>query len=165
MRTKHSVLGLAAGVASLLVSAAVTGPAQAATPADGGATVQVMKAPPAPEEARTVQAQGAAATSPGISPSVRTAHVPPYSDFPCASGNLCTLAWDSTKGMWKVFYLYTCNRYHLTNWLGTGHYANRQTGSPTSYFYGSSGNVIKSFKPFSGTRQQDWGPVWSIRNC
>ncbi|MFD1829452.1 hypothetical protein ACFSJS_07225 [Streptomyces desertarenae] len=165
MRTKRSLLGLIAASASLLAAVATTGPVQAAAPAGDGAAARVLTAPPAPEEAGSASTRGTAAVSPGISPSVNTGHVPPNSDFSCSSGNLCALVWDPTRSLWKIFYLYRCDRYTLYNWLGTGYYANRQTGSPTSYFYGQSGNVIASFRPFSGTRTQNWDPVWSIRNC
>ncbi|GAA2403498.1 hypothetical protein GCM10010420_33410 [Streptomyces glaucosporus] len=164
MRTKRLLLGLAAAAASLATAVATTGSAQAAVPADHAPAARILKAPPAPAGAETVSALGAAATSPGISPYARSIHVPANSDFPCGSGNLCTMVWDPTKSMWEVFYLYDCNRYYLSDWLGTGKYFNNQTGNPTSYFYDGGGNVINSFRP-PASGSQNWDPVWSIRNC
>ncbi|MFI9462128.1 hypothetical protein [Streptomyces xiamenensis] len=108
-----------------------------------------------------------AAVSPTISPSAPFIHVSAGAQYTCESGNLCTAVWDPVVTKWKVFKLYNCNRYSLSNWLdgGDGTYRNTQTGNPTSYFYNQSGGVITSFKPFSGQRYQNWAPVWSIRNC
>lgn len=63
------------------------------------------------------------------------------------------------------FFFYNCARYHLSDWNGTGNFYDAQTGGVTSYFYGQSGNVLRSFTPDFTNHDQDWGPVWSIRNC
>ncbi|WP_245640961.1 hypothetical protein [Streptomyces megasporus] len=161
---KRLTLGLAAVVASLAAAVSTTGSAQAVASAEHGPAARTMKTPPAPEGAKTMSAMGATAASPGISPYARSVHVPPNSDFTCGSGNLCTMVWDPTVSKWEIFYLYTCDRYSLSNWLGTGKYFDNQTGNPTSYFYDRNGKVLKSFRP-PASGSQDWGPVWSIRNC
>jgi hypothetical protein len=107
--------------------------------------------------------------SPGISPATRVTWVPANSDYPCDSGNLCALVWDPTVSLYKEFFLFTCNRYGLSNWFGSGFYMDNQTGKPTSYFYGQNGGVLTPpgpFQPGGGPQtQKSWDPVWSIRNC
>lgn len=164
MRKHRSTIG-ALGALSIVLLAPFVGTAQAAAPADRGAGERILTAPAAPEGAETATARGAAAVAPTLSPGADYQHVAPGGTFGCKAGNLCASVWDPTKSKWKIYFLYTCNRYYLSNWEGTGQYWNRQTGTPTSTFYGQSGNTIKSFKPFSGKRDQSWSPVWSIRNC
>ncbi|MFD6970052.1 hypothetical protein [Streptomyces sp. NPDC059949] len=163
MHVKRSILGMFGATAMLLTAAYTTGSAQAATPADQGAGARALVAPAAPAEARP--ASLAAAASPGISPAVTTSHVAPGGSYTCSSGNLCTLVWDPTTSDWKVFYLYNCNRYSVSNWNGNGAYWNNQTGNPTSYFYNQGGGVVKSIQPGGGQLGQDWSPIWSVRNC
>ncbi|MGW7519970.1 hypothetical protein ACWGJ2_30770 [Streptomyces sp. NPDC054796] len=162
MRIKRSVIGVLAVLAWMLAAALAAGPAQAATSsehADGGT---VLTLPPAPDDASAARS---AAVSPTITPEVRTEHGQPGNDYVCPAGNLCTVVWDPTTSDYKVFFLYTCQKYALSDWEGTGNYWNGQTGNVTSYFYGQSGNVLKSFQPDAANHAQDWSPVWSIRNC
>ncbi|MFB9236264.1 hypothetical protein ACFFWC_12010 [Plantactinospora siamensis] len=112
---------------------------------------------------------GGAAVSPTINPAAAQIR---YTTDPtrttCASRNLCVFVLDPTRpaGTYKVFDLFTCQRYYLTQWLGTGYYNNQQTGSPapTVYFYPQSGPPIRSFTA-KGIGTQNWFPVWSIVNC
>ncbi|MEV7914858.1 hypothetical protein [Streptomyces griseus] len=166
MRKHRSTIG-ALGALSIVLLAPFVGTAQAAAPVDRGAGEQILTAPAAPEGAETATARGAAAVAPTITttPSPSYQHVDPGGTFSCRAGNLCTAVWNPTNSKWKIYFLYTCKRYYLANWAGTGPYWNKQTGTPTSTFYGQSGNAIKTFKPFPEKRQQDWSPVWSIRNC
>ncbi|MFI6003255.1 hypothetical protein ACIA98_23050 [Streptomyces sp. NPDC051366] len=163
MRVKRSVLGMVGVTTMLLTAAFTTGSAEAATPSDQGASARVLVAPAAPANARP--ASLAAASSPGISPGVRTSHVPASGSYGCDSGNLCTLVWDPTTSDWKIFYLYNCNRYSVYNWNGNGWYFDNQTGNPTSYLYNQGGGIVKSFTPGGGQQGQDWTPVYSVRNC
>ena len=163
MRAKRSLFGVIAVVAWALLAAFATGPAHAAAGSGSraGGTVQVT--PPAPHDAGALAAR-AAAVSPTISPATNWIHRAENEEFDCKAGNLCLEVWDPTVSKWKVFFLYTCNRYSLSNWLNSGYYLNKQTGSVTSYFYGAQGQVLRAFSPPQvGT--QDWNPVWSVRNC
>jgi hypothetical protein len=164
MRSKRSFLGIVGVLAWILTAVVSTGTAQAAAAPGNGVSVDVRVAPAAPHGAGTLSARGAAAVSPTIRPAVRFIHRADGELFHCDPGNLCVEVWDPTVSKWKIFFLYTCNRYYVSNWHGDGYYLNKQTGGVTSYFYGESGNVLRSFTPPQvGT--QDWTPVWSIRNC
>ncbi|MFD4874387.1 hypothetical protein ACFWOB_13555 [Streptomyces sp. NPDC058420] len=149
MRAKRSLLGIIGVMISLLMAVFATGPAQAAT-ASGPRTSDHV--------------QAAAAVSPTISPSTTVSYRTDDQTFTCGAGNLCLEVWDQTVSKWKIFYLYNCNRYSLSNWTGNGYYLNKQTGSVTSYFYDANGNVLRSFSP-PQVGDQDWNPVWSVRNC
>ncbi|MEV0241669.1 hypothetical protein AB0I06_17300 [Streptomyces sp. NPDC050674] len=162
MRFTRPLFSVVAVLTWALMATFLAGPAQAAAPADRHGGDRVLVAPPAPQgaAARPVPA----AVSPTISPSTRWIHRAENETFDCNAGNLCLEVWDPTVAKWKVFFLYTCNRYSLSNWLGTGYYLNKQTGSVTSYFYNAQGQVLRAFTPPQvGT--QDWDPVWSVRNC
>ncbi|WP_369266459.1 hypothetical protein [Streptomyces harbinensis] len=166
MRGKRSSLGVIGVLAGLLMALVAVSPAQATGGAESGPGEQVLVAPPAPAEAQARADAGVAAVAPTISPGASFEHVATGQRYTCAAGNLCTEVWDPTVNKWKVYKLYTCNRYYLSNWLNTGYYVNNQTGNPTSYFYGRYGDVIKPFKPHFGAKySQNWNPVWSIRNC
>ena len=166
MRDKRSICGVISATILILAAIFVGGSAQAATSsADHGKAGHVLIAPSAPQGAAAMSAKSAAASSPRTSPSVRTQHVQPGQTYDCASGNLCAVVWDPTTYNYKVYFLYTCSRYSLSYWNGTGNYYDAQTGGVTSYFYGQSGNVLKSFTPDFQNHDQDWTPVWSIRNC
>lgn len=162
MRAKRSLLSIIAVVAWALPAAFSTGSAQAATTPATHAGDRVQVAPPAPHGAASRSAP--AAVSPTISPAANWIHRAEGELFDCTAGNLCVEVWDPTVSKWKIFFLYNCNRYSLSHWLGDGYYLNKQTGSVTSYFYGAQGQVLRAFSPPQvGT--QDWNPVWSIRNC
>ncbi|MGX5209671.1 hypothetical protein ACWKT3_13350 [Streptomyces violaceus] len=142
MRTR-SVLATATAATALLTAGMV--PAASAAPAPAG--------------------QSAAASAPTVSPAASYFHTsgPGYT---CPTGNLCARVWDPTVNKFKVFKLYDCHTYSLSNWGGTGGYANRQTGSrATATFYGQSGNVLKNVPVGDSSTSYNWGPVWKIRNC
>ncbi|MER6221938.1 hypothetical protein ACWCYL_15615 [Streptomyces sp. 900105755] len=149
MRAKRSLLGIIGVLACTLTAVFATGPAQAAT-ASGPRTSN--------------HAQAAAAVSPTISPSTTVSYRTDDQTFTCGPGNLCLEVWDPTVSKWKIFYLYNCNRYYLSNWYGNGYYLNKQTGSVTSYLYDANGNVLRAFSP-PQVGDQNWDPVWSVRNC
>ncbi|GAA4064981.1 hypothetical protein GCM10022233_44360 [Streptomyces shaanxiensis] len=160
VRAQRSVLGVIGALILALAAVFAAGPAQAASSSTNAAV-----APPAPQGAQAADVS-IAAVSPGISPAANFIHVAAGGTFDCTSGSLCAAVWDPTTSDWKIYYLYTCARYSLSNWNGTGYYFDEQTGGVTSYFYGQSGNVLRSFKPDGGIRHEvDWTPVWSIRNC
>ncbi|MFF9350945.1 hypothetical protein [Streptomyces sp. NPDC014734] len=166
MRHKRSLVGTISALALVLTAGFTVGSAEAAAPPDRDAAAgQVLRTPAAPSGAAAASTQGILATSPSVSPSAPSQHLPPNTAFTCHSGALCTAAWDPTTGSWEVFSLTICARYSLSYWGGAGNYWDHQTGTPTSFFYGQSGNTITSFKPFSGRRDQNWDSVWSIRNC
>lgn len=163
---KRSVIGISSILVGMLVAVFAGAPAQAATVANHTAAGNVLIAPAAPSNARQLVAIPNA-VAPTISPSVNTSHVPPSTGYTCPYGDLCTVVWDPTAGSWKVFYLYNCARYTLYNWLGTGNYYDHQTPGTVSHYYGSSGNTLKTFTATSSPTNvnQDWGPVYFIRNC
>ncbi|MFF9396201.1 hypothetical protein [Streptomyces griseoluteus] len=169
LKRKVSALAVAAAAAAgLFVSAsgtasAGTAVAQAAGSSDHTTGGVVLHYPAAPEGARAT-ATLVTAVSPTISPAVRTEHGAPGASYTCASGNLCLVVWDPTTSDYKRFSLYTCQKYALSNWNGWGNYYDAQTGGVTSYFYDSSGHVLKSFTSGHNV-DQDWTPVWSVRNC
>lgn len=155
-----AVLGLAA-CATMAGTVLVAAPAQAHTgPSSAGGSVRLPAAP-----AASAAAGVAKASAPGISPATRTSHVASGGSFVCADGNLCTAVWDATTGSWKIFFLYTCRTYSLSNWTGGGRYYDSQTGGVISTFYGKSGNVLTSFRAAHQTVDYNWSPVWSIKNC
>ena len=111
-----------------------------------------------------------AVASPSISPSNSYPGSPDYiylpagTDYPCPSGTLCVGAWDSNVGQYKVFFLYYCYTYALSNFIGNGFYWDNQTSGTTSYFYDQNGVKKKTIvAPTSGT--YNWDPIWSIKNC
>lgn len=157
---KMAKLAVAAGGVALAVAAGVAGspaasaaPQQATLPA--GATVVRLPARP-----NTVAP--ATAHHPTISPSVEVTHE--KTSYICYSGELCDVVYDPAAGEWDVFRMVKCTTYSLSDWLGDGTYYDNQTGGVRSYFYGSSGNVIKSF--VSGHNvTQNWTPVYKIKDC
>ncbi|MEU5835595.1 hypothetical protein ABZ820_18235 [Streptomyces diacarni] len=62
------------------------------------------------------------------------------------------------------FSFYTCGKWNVTNWWGSGPYINNQTSGTVARFYGKNGNQLwKSTAYDSGTA--DWAPVWSLSPC
>ncbi|MCX4238969.1 hypothetical protein [Streptomyces ortus] len=163
-RAQRSVLGVLGALLLALAAVFAAGPAQAASPSPGAAADQRFIAPPAPSDA---QARASlAAASPGISPAVNTQHVPSGGSFSCGDGNFCAAVWDPTTSDWKIFFLFACQRYSVSNWLGDGAYYNQQTGNATASIYGQSGNVLVSAPADGGISHGiNWDAVWSIRNC
>lgn len=105
------------------------------------------------------------AVSPTISPAAHSQLVPSGTTITCDGGNFCAGVWDPTVDQWRVFFLYHCNRYHLSNWHGTGEVKNSQTDNAQATTYGQNGNVIQTFPVSADEPDVDWEPVWSIRNC
>jgi hypothetical protein len=73
--------------------------------------------------------------------------------------------WDPTTNDYRVYSVFSCAQYSLSNWLGAGRYLDNQTGGVTSTFYGQSGDALLSFTPDGAQHNYDCSPVWSIRNC
>ncbi|MBX7267842.1 hypothetical protein KIF24_18565 [Micromonospora sp. Llam7] len=161
--TRSLARGLAAISAALLGSVLVLvapASAQQIGSRDGD---RVWSLPTAPRGAEAAVA--AAAASPSISPAAsRVRHFTKNEKATCPSGNLCAAVWDPTISRWKVFDLYYCNRYYLSNWLGDGGYYNAQTGGVRFTFYAQNGNVLRS-STSTGAFVRNWDAVWSIRNC
>jgi hypothetical protein len=163
------VRGIAVLAASACVTAGgltATASAQAANPSPSSPHRQAGTLPPAPPGARHGELRAAAA-SPGISPAARrTYHAKPGTPWNCDSGNLCVGVWDYSTGDWKAFDLYSCKEYHLSNWEDGGVFRNEQTGNVETIFYGKDHNVIRRFRSNSvKSGDQNWSPVWHIRNC
>ncbi|WJK42887.1 hypothetical protein O7608_11130 [Solwaraspora sp. WMMA2056] len=124
--------GLAVAAVALTSALALASPAAAQEPKDAApGTVLVLPSAPADTGASSL-----AAASPTISPAAaRVRYFAPGSTASCPSGNLCLAVWNSPGSNWKVFDLYYCHRYALSNWYGQGHWVNNQTGGATAYAY------------------------------
>lgn len=105
------------------------------------------------------------AVSPTVSPAAPSQLVPSGSHITCDTGYFCAGVRDPTAGQWRVFFLYDCDRYYLSNWQGTGEVMNSQTDNAQATIYGQSGDVIQTFPVSTDAPDVDWDPVWSIRNC
>ncbi|MFE7895619.1 hypothetical protein [Streptomyces sp. NPDC057412] len=164
-RAQRSVFGVLGALILALAAVFAAGPAQAVSPSSGAvADHALLIAPPAPSDAQA--GASLAAASPGISPAVNTQHVPAGGSFSCGDGNFCAAVWDPTTSDWKIFFLFACQRYSVSNWLGDGAYYNQQTGNATASIYGQSGNLLVSAPADGGIIHDiDWDAVWSIRNC
>lgn len=166
-KTSLSVI-LVTALASLLV-ACVDADGDGTRSADIGGDLYI--APPAPDGAASTPTgldKGGVSNftaSPSISPSANFQFAAPGGTYSCASGNLCTGVWDPNAGEWKIFKLFTCATYALSNWNGSGFYLDNQTGSPLSTFQDQFHNVLFSFFPGGGQQNFNWDPVWFIKNC
>lgn len=169
MRDRRTVLAVLGTLACLLaVVFATTAPAQAATSGNEHKTAagQVLTMPEAPGGAAAPVGSVALAEPPTTWPkAAKIVHVPAGGSLTCDSGNLCVAAYDSTRGDYAVFFLYYCDTYALSGFVGTGSYRNSQTGGAVAHFYGKTGNHLLSVGPGEGSTSYDWTPVWSIRNC
>lgn len=164
MTIKRWILVASGILAGMLLAVFAGAPAQAATVTHHNASGSMLTAPPAPSGAQLLLVRPDAVT-PTISPSVTTGYTSASGGYSCPYGDLCALVWDPTKSNWKIFYLYSCARYSLYNWLDTGYYFDNQTAGTVSTFYGSSGNALKTFTPDQKQHSYGWTPVYSIRNC
>jgi hypothetical protein len=133
----------------------------------------VFVAPPAPDGAASPavdpdkQAGSLFAVAPSISPSTAIEDAAPGATYTCPSGNFCAGVWNPTISKWRVFKLFSCQRYRVSNWLGSGFYWDHQTGSPRTKMFGSNGaqlNPPGDILP-GGQKNFDWTPVFSIQNC
>jgi hypothetical protein len=167
MTIRSKILHLTVGAAAVLlgVGAFAATPAQAVSAPNHASGAQVLVAPAAPPAARLTAGLAAAVAAPTVSPSVSTTHVAPGTAYTCYSGDLCPVVWDYSTSSYKIFFLYICTKYSLSNWLNTGNYSDRQSSGAHTYFYGSSGNVLTSFYPPQTNVAYNWTPVYSIRNC
>jgi hypothetical protein len=163
VRTRRSTLGVIGVFLSVLLSAFAAGPVQAATDSPHAQDSHTMIMPPAPEGAGLSSSRVAAA-SPTISPSANYVHTTSGNPVDCDEGYLCPAVWDPSVGKYKVFFLYYCNRYSLSNWNGWGEVVNNQIGA-AAFFYGQNGEVLDAVLPDRVAYDYDWTPVWHIRNC
>lgn len=159
---------VAAAAALLMTLTGATAATTSAAASSEGATKTVIHtAPAAPASAAdaTGGAEFGVTAVPTISPSTRVTYVPAGSDYPCNTGELCALAWDSSRNAFAVFHLYNCARYSLSGWTGQGFYANQQTTGTVARFYDQAGGTLWTSTAPSGHRDANWDRVWSIRNC
>jgi hypothetical protein len=120
--------------------------------------------PPASQDVESASIQ---AVSPRITPAARRVrYVSLINDYSCPLGNLCVAVWDPTRLDYKVFDLYNCNLYHLSNWSGYGSLRNNQTGNVLTTFYDENYNETDYYRPdYPKTHYGFWNPIWHIRNC
>ena len=129
-RIKRTITGVAGVILGMLIAVGANIPAQAApnalsTPA-GNANV--------------------AAVSPGISPAAeRIRYVSDPFNYSCPSGRACFAVWDPNRGQYKVFNLYYCGTYYLSNWFDAGTLRNSQTGRVPVILYGQYGQELERY--------------------
>lgn len=184
MKRKILCIGMVGFVAALLAAVVAPTSAQAAIPPARGWTVW-LTAPPAPAAARpasTAPAVAAASVpSPMTAPTTPgTVWFRPGQSMLCYQDNLCIAVWDpnylyvdgqggAQLGAWKVFYMYVCHDYALSNWYGNGYYWDLQRppgrNGVKSYFKNQYGNVLKTITPDMDLHTYNWTPIWTIQNC
>ncbi|MDO0935744.1 hypothetical protein QQY66_30195 [Streptomyces sp. DG2A-72] len=154
MQMRRKLARLVAGTGLVAGTLLATAPAQAASPAEQTAGV-------------SAQADaGVLVSSPSISPAAeQVRYVTSPTGYTCSYGRLCARVWDPNVSKWKVFDLYACRTYSLSQWNGTGGYVNNQTTGTTARFYNSSGSVIHSSTALDTDSSYSWTPVWKIKNC
>lgn len=164
-RRRRPLLGGLGALTLALTAVFTTGPAQAASPDRDLNQVQgdqVLTTPAAPPSLGSA----AAAEPPTAWPKPdKIVHVSSPDSLNCTSGNLCVSVFDATRGDYVVFFLYYCDTYALSNFVGKGSYHNAQTGGAVAKFYGKTGNLITSVAPGGSGSNYNWSPVWSIKNC
>lgn len=174
---------LVTALTSLLVACATQGD-EVDVDDDGTASADVEPgaadlrvAPPAPDDAASTPAghdkeDGSSfVASPTISPSdsapgADVQFAPAGGTYSCASGTFCAGVWDPNAGQWKVFKLFFCTTYALSNWNGSGFYFDNQTAGTQTFFYDQFHIQINKNAIFPGPQvNYNWDPVWFIKNC
>ncbi|WP_129786957.1 hypothetical protein [Promicromonospora panici] len=172
---------LAALSALLMTLLGVLGGSQAALASDAGQSsatpdgtrvtavgtqYRTLVLPPAPTEAEVGGDFGITAV-PTISPTVAVSYANPGQQYGCEYGTMCAWAWDTSQNKWKIFHLYNCRTYALSNWIGDGGWDNNQTTGTVARFYGSNGStqVLSPSTAFERRHPISWNPVYYIRNC
>lgn len=125
--------------------------------------------PPAPAEA---DGGAGALAVPTINPTVAVSYADPGGEYTCEYGTLCAWAWDTSHNKWKIFHLYNCHQYALSNWSGSGGFNNDQTVGTVARFYGQNGSTqvepastAPDIRSVNRGNFGGWDPVWFIRNC
>jgi hypothetical protein len=127
--------------------------------------------PPAPAEA-----DGGVGTLavPTINPTVAVTYANPGGQYNCEYGTFCAWSWDTSRDQWKIFHLYNCHQYALSNWTSEADagFTNNQTAGTIARFYGQNGSteVVPASTAYDDRSVFDgnfggWDPVWFIRNC
>jgi hypothetical protein len=81
----------------------------------------------------------------------------------CPVGNHCVWTRPSWQG--KVFRLYFCRTYALSQWNGNGSDFNNQTGGAVALYLDQARRVLSRQSPGSSHTSVDFRPVWYIKNC
>lgn len=149
--------------------------AQGSASTDGTRVTDVSKqyrtfvAPPAPAEA--IGGAGILAV-PTINPTVAVSYADPGGEYNCEYGTMCAWAWDTSQNKWKIFHLYNCRAYALSNWMGNGGFNNNQTTGTVARFYGQNGSTqvvppstAPDVRSVNRGNFPGWDPVWFVRNC
>jgi hypothetical protein len=174
---------LASAVASHLAACAVPGDDGSAGTELGGADPAASQpqgdpdafvAPPAPDGAAPApvdqdkQAGALFAVAPSISPATAIEDAVPGGTYSCPSGNFCAGVWNPAINKWRVFKLFNCRTYTVSNWIGNGFYLDNQTGHPATKLFGQNGAELVppgDIFPGGGQKNINWTPVFSIKNC
>jgi hypothetical protein len=83
----------------------------------------------------------------------------------CPYKRLCVDVWDPTRNDYKIFDLYACGPYRLSNWYGHGTFTNNQTPGTVGRFLDRNGFEVHNTGPAWSWGGVGWDPVWSIKAC
>lgn len=81
----------------------------------------------------------------------------------CPSGYLCLYTRTGLTG--RMFKLFHCQFYALSNWNGRGSVRNNQTGGVAAYLYGQDKHGTTSLIPAGSHFDQDFRPAWYAKPC
>ena len=115
-----------------------------------------------------VAAPSAALAGPNDNNDARVAGVSP-SGRPglCDVGNFCIYTGPNYTG--KVFQLYHCRSYSLSNWNGIGSWFNNNSGGAHAYILDRKGNTLVDSGPNIGQNFYDdsynFKPAWFVKAC
>lgn len=112
-----------------------------------------------------VSHEGVSAVSPTIWPPAERVRYWSSDSRTCPYKRLCVDVWDPTRNDYKIFDLYACGPYRLSNWLGFGNFENNQTAGTVGRFLDRNGHEVHNTGPAWGWGGVNWDPVWSIKAC
>ena len=73
--------------------------------------------------------------------------------------------WTGSNFTGKVFRLYYCQTYALSNWNGIGSYWNNQTGSATPKLLRQDGSVARTGAVQELSTSYNFAPIWYVKPC
>ncbi len=117
---------------------------------------------PADQPVVSVAAQPANATA-ADNPNAGISGVASQALGPCPYG--ATYVYTDTYFGGRMFVLYQCRWYSLTNWNGWGSIYNNQTWGAWADIMDRNGNPIRGFSSGVAWEAVDFSPVWYIRMC
>lgn len=129
-------------------------------------SVTASAAPSSGPDAAAANGQAAvAAVAPTIWPPAERVRYWNAGSRDCPYKRLCVDVWDPTRNDYKIFDLYACGPYRLSNWYGFGNFTNNQTAGTVGRFLGRDGGEVHNTGPAWSWGGVNWDPVWSIKAC